>query len=156
MRNVIRITTEGKIRPVRRRALESIPAADDQASLIALIQAVIPWGLQAVGDVLEAEVTRLAGERYGRTGGQPGLVRWGYQPGSVYLLDQKLPIVYPRVRDLARKREVPLTTYDLCHQATESGVGHRYYLWYAQPTKPACLGLSCLSMSGMHGSMELL
>jgi hypothetical protein len=55
MRNVLRITTEGKIRPVRRRAIESIPAVDDQASLIALIQAVIPWGLQAVGEVLEAE-----------------------------------------------------------------------------------------------------
>lgn len=112
MRNVIRITTEGKIRPVRRRMLGAIPAVDDQASLVALIQAVIPWGLQAVGDVLEAEVTKLAGERYCRTGGQPGLVRWGQQPGSVYLLDQKLPIVYPRVRDLGRKREVPLTTYE--------------------------------------------
>ncbi len=57
-------------------------------------------------------MTKLAGERYCRTGGQPGLVRWGQQPGSVYLLDQKLPIVYPRVRDLARKREVPLSTYE--------------------------------------------
>jgi hypothetical protein len=89
-----------------------MPTVDDQVSVVALIQAVIPWGLQAVGEVLEAEVTKLAGERYGRTGGQPGLVRWGQQPGSVYLLDQKLPIVYPRVRDLTRKREVPLTTYE--------------------------------------------
>jgi transposase-like protein len=30
----------------------------------------------------------------------------------VYLLDQKLPVVYPRVRNLARKQEVPLTTYE--------------------------------------------
>jgi len=112
MRKVVRITTEGKIRPVRSRALKRIPAVDDQASLIPLIQAVIPWGLQAVGDVLEAEVTRLAGERYSRASGQPGLVRWGQQAGSVYLLDQKLPIVYPRVRDLTRKREVPLSTYE--------------------------------------------
>ena len=112
MRNVIRITTEGKVRPVRRRALDAIPAVDDQASLVALIQAVIPLGLQAVGDVLEAEVTKLAGDRYSRTGGQPRLVRWGQQPGSVYLLDQKLPIAYPRVRDLARKQEVPLATYE--------------------------------------------
>lgn len=112
MRNVIRITKEGKVRPVRRRALDAIPAVADQASLIALIQAVIPLGLQAVGDVLEAEVTTLAGERYRRTDGQPGLVRWGHQQGSVYLLDQKLPIVYPRVRNLARKQEVPLTTYE--------------------------------------------
>ena len=112
MRTIVRIDKQGKIRPIRRRALGAIPAVDDQASLIALIQAVIPLGLHAVGDVLEAEVTKLAGDRYSRTGGQPGLVRWGKQPGSVYLLDQKLPIVYPRVRDLARKQEVPLATYD--------------------------------------------
>ncbi len=35
-------------------------------------------------------------------------------------------------------------------------MGDRHHLPYAQPTKPACLGVSCLSMSGMHGSMELL
>jgi hypothetical protein len=64
MRNGSRITTEGKIRPVRRRALDAIPAVADQASLIALIHVVIPWGLHAVGDVLEAAVTRLAGDRY--------------------------------------------------------------------------------------------
>lgn len=72
-----------------------MPTVDDQASVVALIQAVIPLGLQAVGEVLEAEVTKLAGERYGRTGGHPGLVRGGQQPGSVYLLDQKLPIRLP-------------------------------------------------------------
>jgi len=112
MRTIVRVSKQGKIRPVRRRALDAIPAVDDQASLIALIQAVIPLGLHAVGAVLEAEVTKLAGDRYSRTGGQPGLVRWGQQQGSVYLLDQKLPIAYPRVRDLARKQEVPLTTYE--------------------------------------------
>jgi len=123
MRNVLRITTEGKIRPVRRRALNTMPVVDDPGSLIALIQAVIPLGLQAVGDVLEAEVTHLAGARYSRTGGQPGLVRWGQQAGSVYLLDQKLPIVYPRVRDRARKQEVPLTTYDQLKTPRAADVG---------------------------------
>jgi transposase-like protein len=112
MRNVIRITTEGKVRPIRRRALEAIPTVEDPASLVAFIQALVPLGLQAVGEVLETAVTTLAGERYSRTGGQPGLVRWGQQQGSVYLLDQKLPIVYPRVRDLVRKQEVPLTPYE--------------------------------------------
>ena len=110
MRTVIRITTEGKVRPMRRRALDAIPAVDDQASLVALIQALVPLGLQAVGEVLETAVTKLAGERYSRTGGQPGLVRWGQQPGSVYLLDQKRPITYTRVRDRLRNVEVPLST----------------------------------------------
>ncbi|TKB74315.1 MAG: IS256 family transposase [Nitrospira sp.] len=112
MRTIVRIDKQGKIRPIRRRALDAIPAVEDRASLVALIQALVPLGLQAVGEVLETAVTQLAGDRYSRTGGQPGLVRWGRQQGSVYLLDQKLPVVYPRVRDLARKQEVPLPPYE--------------------------------------------
>jgi transposase-like protein len=108
---IVRIGTQGKVRPIRRRALGAIPAVEDRASLVALIQTLIPLGLQAVGEVLEDEVTALAGAWYSRTGGQPGLVRWGQQQGSVYLQDQKLPILYPRVRDLTRKQEVPLATY---------------------------------------------
>lgn len=100
------------MRPVRRRALAAIPAVEDRASLVALIQALIPLGLQAVGDVLEDEVTALAGEWDSRTGGQPGYVRWCAQPGSVYLLDQNLPITYTRGRDRIRKAEVPLHTYE--------------------------------------------
>ncbi len=111
MRRVVRISKQGKVRPVRRRALAALPAVEDQDSLIALIQALIPLGLQAVHKTLEDEVTALAGERYSRTGGQPGVVRWSAQQGSVYLLDQKLPITYTRVRDRIRKKEVPLATY---------------------------------------------
>jgi len=81
-------------------------------STVALIQALIPLGLQAVAEALDAEVTALAGERYRRTGGQPGLVRWSRQKGSVYLADQKLPITYTRIRDLFRRQEVPLQTYE--------------------------------------------
>ncbi len=123
MRNVVRITKERKIRPVRRRTLGAIPPVDDRVSLVTLIQAVIPLGLQAVGDLLNQEVTELAGERYSRTGGQPVLVRWGQQPGSVSLLDQKLPIVYPRVRELARNQEVPLATYELLKAPRAADVG---------------------------------
>jgi len=112
MRNVVRIHKEGKVRSVRRRALAALPTLEDGASLVALIQALIPLGLQAVQEVLEAEVTALAGARYRRMGGQPGVVRWGQQQGSVYLLDQKLPITYTRVRDRLRNVEVPRELYD--------------------------------------------
>jgi len=40
------------------------------------------------------------------------VVRWGQQPGSVYLADQKLPIPVPRVRDRGANREISLTTYE--------------------------------------------
>jgi transposase-like protein len=79
---------------------------------VALIQALIPLGLQAVQETLEAEVTALAGARYQRTGRQPGHVRWSQQQGSVYLGDQKLPIRFPRVRNVHTNAEVPLVTYE--------------------------------------------
>ena len=74
------------------------------------IQALIPVGLMAVSGALEAEVTALAGERYRREGGQPGLPRHGTNPGSVRLGGQRVPIRVPRVRNLAMGTEVPLAT----------------------------------------------
>ena len=73
-------------------------AAHNLDRTVALIQALIPLGLHAVADALDAEVTALAGEWYSRTGRQRGLVRWSRQQGFVYLTDQKLPVTYTRVR----------------------------------------------------------
>ena len=42
---------------------------------VALIQALIPLGLQAVHEALDAEVTALAGDRYQREGRLPGARR---------------------------------------------------------------------------------
>ena len=39
---------------------------------VEMIQALIPIGLEAVNDVLQREVCRLAGARYSRAGGVPG------------------------------------------------------------------------------------
>jgi len=78
---------------------------------LALIQALIPLGLQAVAERLVAEVTALAGPRYARDDAQPDVVRWGAQRGSIFLADQQVPITVPRVRDRAAQREVPLATY---------------------------------------------
>ena len=80
-------------------------------SRVELIQTLIPLGLEAINDVLQQEVTALAGERYQRNGGQPGYARWGQQRGSAYLADHKVAVTVPRVRDLTREQEVPLVTY---------------------------------------------
>ena len=66
----------------------------------------------------------LAGTQYRRTGGRRGVVRWGQQPGSVYLADQKLPIPVPRVRDRVASREITLTTYERLHvpRAADAGL----------------------------------
>jgi len=78
---------------------------------VEVIQGLIPLGLKAVEELLQEEVTRLAGAKYSREGGVPGYVRWGGQPGSVYLSDQKVSVGVPRVRDRRRGQEVPLRTY---------------------------------------------
>jgi transposase-like protein len=92
------------------RAQRTIPL-DDGTTMLALIQALIPLGLHAVEDALRQEVTALAGARYAHDDAQPHVARWGAQPGSIYLADQKLPIQVPRVRDRATGHEVPLATY---------------------------------------------
>jgi putative transposase len=75
---------------------------------ISMIQELLPLGLLAVENLLQEEVINLVGERYGREG---NFVRWGYNPGSVFLGDQKVGIRVPRVRDPGRKKEIPLPGY---------------------------------------------
>ena len=133
--------------------------ASEGASLdvkVALIQALIPVGLQAVQDLLEAEVEALAGARHQRTGRQPGLVRWGQQRGSVYLADQKLAIAHTRVRDRVRNQEVSLQSYQALqtpHRADASlfrkvllGLSCRDYVAAAEAV-PATFGLSASTVS---------
>jgi len=95
----------------RREALKGmleLAKIDDVDVKVAMIQALIPIGLEEVGKNLQKEVLRLAGEE-GRHGKEN--VRWGSQPGSVYLSDQKVPIDVPRVRNKAYNIEIPLEYY---------------------------------------------
>ncbi|MBU0618426.1 MAG: transposase [Planctomycetes bacterium] len=109
MKSIVRIGGSGKrSRPDLSAAAAELNALD---SRVELIQALIPLGLEAVNGLLQQEVTALAGVRYQRGGGVPGYARWGAQPGSVYLADQKVAVTVPRVRDVRREQEVPLTTY---------------------------------------------
>jgi transposase-like protein len=89
---------------------------------IALIKDLIPLGLLAVQEALQHEVELLAGKRYERDN-DSALARWGTQDGSVYLADQKLPIKRPRVRDLAKGREVVLESYKSLQQPREMDEG---------------------------------
>ena len=111
MRSVVRIEPRDKTHVGRTaRVVDTVvPEVDAR---VALIQALIPLGLEAVAAALTAEVERLTGPWYGRTGGRPGLVRWSRRQGSVYLADQKVPVTYTRVRDQWTRREVPVATYE--------------------------------------------
>jgi transposase-like protein len=70
----------------------------------------IDLGLLVAGRFLEAEVTRLCGERYQR---QPDRqhTRYGHQPGFVTLAGQKAKIPRPRVRQAGGGAEVDLPLY---------------------------------------------
>ncbi len=130
--------------------------ADAWETRVAVIQALIPLGLQAVHDVLQQEVVALAGPRYARGQRIPGVHRWTSQQGSVYLADQKLPIVRPRVRNRRTRQEIPLQTYVRLQQprAADEGVLRRIlhglscrnYRACAEAV-PAAFGLSASTMS---------
>ncbi len=132
MSTVLRVGGKGQVHFVGRRQVG--PLVEDLGTEVALIQALIPLGLEAVHDVLQRDVETLAGARYARGGGRPGHVRWSKERGSVYLGDQKLPIIYQRVRDQIRDVEVPLETYQRFQQprALDAGLLRR-----------VLLGLSC-------------
>ena len=95
----------------RRRALKEmmeLGGIDDIDVKVSMIQALIPAGLEAVSRELQKEVLSLAGAKHVR--GKEN-VRWGRQNGSVYLLDQKVPMEVPRIRNKAHNIEVPIPCY---------------------------------------------
>jgi len=158
MRSIVRITGRGKRGASEggnqvERAEAAVAALN---SRVELIQALIPLGLEAVQDVLQQEVTALAGERYARGGGQAGHARWGRQAGSVHLADQKVSIQVPRVRDRLRDQEVPLASYQALREprrAEESalrkilkGLSCRDYESCAEPVAET-FGLKASSLS---------
>jgi len=120
MSTVLRIGLQDK-------SSRAVPSGEALDARIALIQALIPLGLQAVDEVLQQEVQTLAGPRYARGDGTPDRVRWGRQRGSVYLADQKLPIQVPRVRQRRANTEIPLQSYLRLQQprAADDGVLRR-------------------------------
>ncbi len=112
MSNILRKRGLGKVKVIERRQalkeLEELGQIDDVDVKISLIQALIPVGLKEVNEMLQQEVMQLAGKprKHGKEN-----TRWGNQSGSVYLLDQKVPISVPRVRNKSANAEVPLGAY---------------------------------------------
>lgn len=97
---------------VRNQRIEAMAKEPDwgSESRLSMIQMLIPLGLKAVEEELQAEVRALVGgDRNVRTGGDNK--RWGQNPGSVYVGDQKLKINVPRVRDVREGQEVSLKSY---------------------------------------------
>jgi transposase-like protein len=88
------------------REVQQNPAKENR---LAMIQALIPIALEAVGEALQREISELAGERYAR-GSE--VKRWGSNPGSVFLGDQKVKLQVPRARNSTTNEEIFLSTYN--------------------------------------------
>lgn len=102
MKSVCRVTEPGKGNDIGRRGLGEWPDMEPLVEKLALVRALIPIGLQAVQELLDAEVVRLAGEHHQRTRRQSARVRLGQEPGAIDLADRKLPVAHTRVRDRQR------------------------------------------------------
>jgi Transposase, Mutator family. len=69
-------------------------------------------------EILEEDVEALAGERHSRNcPSGKSLQRWGYNPGSIWIDGEKVPIEIPRLRDKEKKEEHTLESYQAMKEA---------------------------------------
>ena len=81
---------------------------------VELIRSLVPLGLMHIEELLDEEVTALAGERYARKDPSVGGRRHGSNPGTVGLAGQRVPIRVPRIRQVTQS-EIPLRSYEALH-----------------------------------------
>ena len=122
---------------------------------VALIRSLVPLGLMHVQELLDEEVTALAGARYARKPASVGGCRHGSSPGTVGLAGQRVPIRVPRVRRVAGS-EIPLRSYeamrgdrdvdDLLLRRVLYGISCRNYEAAAEAI-PGAIGLSSSTVS---------
>jgi len=141
----------GKVEIVSREEYDEL----EVDSKVEAIRALIPLGLMHVKDLLDQEVTELAGARYARKEGSVHGRRHGSNPGTVGLAGQRVPIRVPRVRSVTGA-EIPLRSYEAFsrdHQANDLllrrvlyGISCRNYEAAAESI-PGAIGLSSSTVS---------
>ena len=161
-RGKAKIKISSKREAATQRIMDSY--SEDFDVRISAIQALIPIGLGAVADELQSEFMRLIGVKHSRAGNN---ARWGWQNGSVYLRDQKVPVRVPRVRDVEANKEVPLETYQRLQRPFDDDGGalrkllhglstHKYHESSALAAEVFGLSSSNLSKRFKRGSAEKL
>jgi transposase-like protein len=103
------LRTGKRINAKAEQAIKEVERDMKSESRWAAIQALIPIGLAAVEDELQREIRERVGPRYSRGG---DVKRWGSNPGSVFLGDQKVKLVVPRARNVATNEELSLASYE--------------------------------------------
>ena len=110
-------------------AAEETPTSKDREALRDALDRPIDTKLQLLKhhadmarllaeEILEEDVEALAGERHSRNcpSGKP-LQRWGYNPGSIQIDGEKVPIEIPRLRDKDAEEEHTLESYQAMKEA---------------------------------------
>ena len=141
----------GKVEIIRREEY----AEFELDAKVEAIRALVPLGLMHVGELLDDEVSALAGERYARKEAAIHGRRHGTNPGTVGLAGQRVPIRVPRVRSVTGN-EIPLRSYDAVsrdHQVNDLllkrvlyGISCRNYEAAAESI-PGAIGLSSSTVS---------
>jgi len=96
-------------------------------------------------EIMEDETASLTGQKYHRDkplGGRYS--RWGSNPGSIRIDEQRIPIQVPRVRDVEASQERPLESY----QSLKNGIDIDERL-----ERSILLGLSTRDYAGVSGSI---
>ena len=125
---------------------------------VELIRSLVPLGLMHIEELLDEEVTALAGECYARKDPSVAGRRHGSNPGTVGLAGQRVPIRVPRLRHVAGS-EIPLRSYEALHgeravndlllRRVLYGISCRNYEAAAEaiPGRSACRGRRCPARS---------
>ena len=108
-----------KRKKARRLGPVEIIGREDYADLeldakVELIRSLVPLGLMHVEELLDEELTALAGEHDARKAASVGGRRHGSNPGTVGLAGQRVPIRVPRIRHVAGS-EIALRSYEALH-----------------------------------------
>jgi putative transposase len=141
----------GKVQMVRREDY----AETELDAKVEMIRSLVPLGLMHVQEMLDEEVTALAGERYARKEAPTRGRRHGSNPGTIGLAGQRVPIRVPRVRSIEGS-EIALRSYDALSGDREAddlvlkrvlyGISCRNYEAAAESI-PGAIGLSSSTVS---------
>lgn len=116
MNDVYLVEKKGKQKKLRAIGRKEIsenhwegPSGQKIDSQYELISMLLPPAVKAFFSELEGEVVQLCGKRYSHT--NESMTRWGNQPGSIFLGNQRVSVQRPRVRDTVTGEEVIPASY---------------------------------------------
>jgi putative transposase len=97
--------------PLINKHISEILSSNNTMMKLALIRNYQELILIMINSVLADEVTELTGKRYKHDKKKKQMYRWGTNPGSVVIGQEKVPIRVPRIRDEETKSEKTLDSY---------------------------------------------